>query len=63
MTIRELNPSDREAFFQLSKTVVAALANKDWLIPMTEEEADVTFRDDSEDIVLGIPQIFFVPFR
>ena len=53
MTIRELNPSDREAFFQLSKAVVAALANKDWLIPMTEEEADATFCDDSEDIVLG----------
>ena len=53
MTIRELNPSDRKAFFQLSKTVVAALANKDWLIPMTEEEADATFSDGSEDIVLG----------
>ena len=53
MTIRELNPSDREAFFQLSQAVVAALANKDWLIPMTEEEADATFSDGSEDIVLG----------
>ena len=53
MTIRELNPSDREAFFQLSQDVVAALANKDWLIPMTEEEADATFSDGSEDIVLG----------
>ena len=53
MTIRILNSSDREAFFQLSKEIVATLTNKDWLIPMTEEEADATFRDDSEDIVLG----------
>lgn len=53
MIIRKLTPSDREAFFQLSKVVVEALENKDWLIPMTEEEAEVTFRDDSEDVVLG----------
>ena len=53
MTIRELTPSDREVFFELSKVVVDALEHKDWLIPMTEEEANVTFRDDSEDIVLG----------
>ena len=53
MNIRKLNASDREAFFKLSKAVVEALPNKDWLIPMTKEEANVTFRDDSEDIVLG----------
>ena len=53
MIIRELTPSDREAFFKLSKAVVEALEHKDWLIPMTGEEANVTFRDDSEDIVLG----------
>ena len=53
MTIRVLTPSDREAFFKLSKAVVEVLPNKDWLIPMTKEEANVTFRDDSEDIVLG----------
>ena len=53
MTIRKLKSSDREAFFQLSKTVVEALENKDFLIPMTEEEADTTFRDDSKDVVLG----------
>jgi GNAT superfamily N-acetyltransferase len=53
MTIRELTPSDRASFFQLSKVVVEALENKDFLIPMTEEEADATFRDDSKDIVLG----------
>ena len=53
MTIRILTPSDKEAFFELTKTVVEALENKDFLIPMTEEEADATFREDSEDIVLG----------
>ena len=53
MTIRILTPSDREAFFELTKTVVEALENKDFLIPMTEEEADATFREDSEDVVLG----------
>lgn len=53
MIIRELTPSDRDSFFKLTKTVVEALENKDFLIPMTEEEADATFRDDSEDVVLG----------
>ena len=53
MTIRRLTPSDKESFFSLSKTVVDALENKDFLIPMTEEEASVTFHADSEDIVLG----------
>ena len=53
MIIRVLTPSDREAFFKLSKVVVEALTNKDWLIPMTEEEADATFRDNSKDVVLG----------
>ena len=53
MTIRVLTPSDREAFFELTKTVVEALENKDWLIPMNEEEADATFGDDSEDVILG----------
>ena len=53
MIIRELTPSDRDSFFKLTKTVVYALENKDFLIPMTEEEADVTFRDDSKDVVLG----------
>ena len=53
MTIRVLTPSDREAFFKLSKVVVEALTNKDWLIPMTEEEADATFHDNSKDVVLG----------
>ena len=53
MTIRRLTPSDKESFFSLSKTVVDALENKDFLIPMTEEEAIVTFHADSEDIVLG----------
>ena len=53
MTIRRLTPSDKESFFSLSKTVVDALENKDFLIPMTEEEASVTFYADSEDIVLG----------
>ena len=53
MTIRALTPSDREAFFKLSKVVVEALTNKDWLIPMTEEEADATFHDNSKDVVLG----------
>ena len=53
MKIRELTPSDRDSFFKLTKTVVEALENKDFLIPMTEEEADATFRDDSEDVVLG----------
>lgn len=53
MKIRELTPSDRDSFFKLTKTVVKALENKDFLIPMTKEEADATFRDDSEDVVLG----------
>ena len=53
MIIRVLTPSDREAFFKLSKVVVEALTNKDWLIPMTVEEADATFRDNSKDVVLG----------
>ena len=53
MKIRELTPFDRDSFFKLTKTVVEALENKDFLIPMTEEEADATFRDDSEDVVLG----------
>ena len=53
MKIRELTPSDRDSFFKLTKTVVEALENKDFLIPMTKEEADATFRNDSEDIVLG----------
>ena len=53
MTIRRLTPSDKESFFSLSKTVVDALENKDFLITMTEEEASVTFHADSEDIVLG----------
>lgn len=53
MKIRKLTPSDRDSFFELTKTVVEALENKDFLIPMTKEEADDTFRDDSEDIVLG----------
>lgn len=53
MTIRRLTPSDKESFFSLSKTVVDALENKDFLIQMTEEEASVTFHADSEDIVLG----------
>lgn len=53
MTIRELTPSDRDSFFELTNTVVEALENKDFLIPMSKEEADATFRDDSEDIVLG----------
>ena len=53
MIIRELKPSDKETFFKLTKTVVYALENKDYLIPMTEEEADNTFRDNSKDVVLG----------
>ena len=53
MIIRELTPSDRDSFFKLTKDVVDALENKDFLIPMTEEEADATFRDDSDDVVLG----------
>ena len=53
MIIRELTPSDRESFFKLTKTVVYALENKDYLIPMTEEEADATFCDYSKDVVLG----------
>ena len=53
MIIRELTPSDRDTFFKLTKVVVDALENKDFLIPMTEEEADATFRDDSDDVVLG----------
>ena len=53
MTIRELTPSDREVFFNLTHAVVDALENKDFLIPMTEEEADATFRNDSNDVVLG----------
>lgn len=53
MTIRKLEPSDRNAFFCLSRKVVEALQYKDWLIPMTEEEADVTFAHDSADVVLG----------
>lgn len=53
MIIRVLTPSDREAFFKLSKVVVEALTNKDWLIPMTVEEADATFHDNSKDVVLG----------
>ena len=53
MTIRVLTPSDREAFFNLTHAVVDALENKDFLIPMTEEEADATFRNDSNDVVLG----------
>ena len=53
MIIRELTYSDRDSFFKLTKAVVDALENKDFLIPMTKEEADATFRDDSEDVVLG----------
>ena len=53
MIIRELTYSDRDSFFKLTKAVVDALENKDFLIPMTEEEADATFRDDSDDVVLG----------
>ena len=53
MIIRELKPSDRETIFKLTKTVVYALENKDFLIPMTEEEAENTFRDNSKDVVLG----------
>ena len=53
MTIRKLKSSDREAFFKLTKAIVEALENKCFLIPMSEEEPDATFRDDSKDIVLG----------
>ena len=53
MTIRRLTPSDKELFFSLSKTVVDALENKDFLIPMTEEEASVTFHANSEHNMLG----------
>lgn len=53
MKIRKLTPSDRDSFFELTNTVVEALENKDFLIPMSKEEADATFRDDSEDVVLG----------
>ena len=53
MTIRKLKSSDREAFFKLTKAIVEALENRCFLIPMSEEEADATFRDDSEDVVLG----------
>ena len=47
MTIRKLKSSDREAFFKLTKAIVEALENRCFLIPMSEEEADATFRDDS----------------
>jgi len=53
MIIRELTPFDRDTFFKLTKAIVDALENKDFLIPMTEEEADNTFRDNSKDVVLG----------
>lgn len=43
MIIRKLGIADRKAFFELTDAVVEALANKDRLIPMSEEEADVTF--------------------
>lgn len=53
MEIRILTPTDRKAFFELSSAVVKALKHKEWLIPMTEEEADVTFAEGSTDVVLG----------
>ena len=53
MEIHRLTPKDRETFFCLSKTIVKNLENKALLIPMSEEEADATFTDDSEDVVLG----------
>lgn len=53
MQIRTLTPADRTAFFELSHDVVEALQHKDWLIPMTEEEADVTFANGTDDVVLG----------
>lgn len=53
MEIRRLNVADRMAFAELSALVVEALDNKEFLIPMTEAEADVTFAEDSTDIVLG----------
>lgn len=53
MIIRKLTFSDRKAFFELSLAVVKALEHKEWLIPMTEDEADVTFAEGSDDVLLG----------
>ena len=53
MKIRKLTLSDRKTFFELSDRVVKALEHRDWLIPMTEDEADVTFAEGSDDVVLG----------
>lgn len=53
MNIRRLTPADRPAFMEMSARIVDALDNKDMLIPMSEEETDVTFDEGSEDIVLG----------
>lgn len=53
MEIRRLTSADRHIYKILSDAIVDALDNKDLLIPMTQKEADVTFANRSEDIVLG----------
>lgn len=53
-TLRRLTPSDRPLHEQMSEVIVANLPREDFLIPMTPEEYEDTFVDDSTDIVYGL---------
>ncbi len=53
-TLRTLQPEDRHLHEAMSRTIVQALPRTDFLIPMTPEEYEDTFTDDTTDIVYGL---------
>ncbi len=52
--LRCLKPEDRPLHKAMSEAIYEALPNKEWLIPMTDEEYDDTYQKKSRDIVYGI---------
>lgn len=54
MEIRKLTPDDRTAFFLLTDLIVSHLPKKEWLIPLTIEEAERVFQEDSMDTIIGV---------
>ncbi len=54
MNIRRLTPEDRSLHKAMSDEIVKVLPSPDFLIPMTEEEYDVTYTQGSDDVVYGM---------
>lgn len=54
MNIRRLTPEDRSLHKMMSDEIVKILPSPDFLIPMTEEEYDVTYTAGTDDVVYGM---------